>query len=285
MILVAECKINDAKPSLTQACTQVSIRIFVYSSRRGRTMKIKSVEVRHFKNILDSGVVDIQPDVTCIVGKNESGKTAFLQALHRFLPIQPNVSFDIQRQYPAWLEKQHRRQNIIEQKPVTVTFELEDAEWNEIQAKFGQGALTEKTIAISRTYENTFSWTPPAFSEHIVVGHILTGINLEDDIRVPETFADLGKVIEELRTATYADEERTKTAHQTETDLIAARTSIFGGETDFSNVLWGTIEPWLPHFFYFDEYSQLPGSVKIRELLAKDKKGLKCFRIDRAFPA
>jgi hypothetical protein len=34
------------------------------------------------------------------------------------------------------------------------------------------------------------------------------------------------------------------------------------------------IEPDLPKFFYFDDYSQLPGSVKIRELLAKNKKDL-----------
>ena len=57
---------------------------------------------------INSGPVAIQPDVTCISGKNESGKTAVLQALRRFNPAQPNVSFNAQRQYPAWLEKQHR---------------------------------------------------------------------------------------------------------------------------------------------------------------------------------
>jgi len=38
-------------------------------------IKLKKVELSHFKNILNSGPVSIQPDVTCLVGKNESGKT------------------------------------------------------------------------------------------------------------------------------------------------------------------------------------------------------------------
>ena len=41
-----------------------------------------SARVRMFRNIVDSGVIQFEPDVTCIVGKNESGKTALLQALH-----------------------------------------------------------------------------------------------------------------------------------------------------------------------------------------------------------
>jgi recombinational DNA repair ATPase RecF len=88
---------------------------------------LKKVELSHFKNILDSGPVAIEPDVTCLVGKNESGKTAFLQALHRLNPAQQNLTFNAQRQYPAWLEKQHRRQkNLNHVTPVKAEFELDD---------------------------------------------------------------------------------------------------------------------------------------------------------------
>lgn len=66
-------------------------------------MKLEKVQIKNFRNILDSGNVDIQSDVTCLVGKNESGKTAFLQALHRLNPVHKNVSFSIPDHYPAWL--------------------------------------------------------------------------------------------------------------------------------------------------------------------------------------
>jgi predicted ATP-dependent endonuclease of OLD family len=35
-----------------------------------------------YKSIEDSSQVEIGEDVTVLVGKNESGKTAFLEALH-----------------------------------------------------------------------------------------------------------------------------------------------------------------------------------------------------------
>ncbi|MGE0565030.1 MAG: AAA family ATPase, partial [Pseudolabrys sp.] len=49
--------------------------------RGGCSMRLKSAQVRMFRNILDSTPVAIDPKVTCLVGKNESGKSAFLTAL------------------------------------------------------------------------------------------------------------------------------------------------------------------------------------------------------------
>ena len=37
--------------------------------------------------------ISIQPDITCLVGKNESGKTAFVQALYRLNPARANAKF------------------------------------------------------------------------------------------------------------------------------------------------------------------------------------------------
>ena len=42
-------------------------------------MKLTEVRVTNFRNFLDSNPVRIQDDITCLVGKNESGKTAFLR--------------------------------------------------------------------------------------------------------------------------------------------------------------------------------------------------------------
>ncbi len=49
-------------------------------------MKLTSFQVLKFRNIVDSTRVAVQPDVTCLVGKNESGKTAGLNALYRLKP-------------------------------------------------------------------------------------------------------------------------------------------------------------------------------------------------------
>jgi recombinational DNA repair ATPase RecF len=49
-------------------------------------MRLVSARIRMFRNIVDSGVIHFAPDVSCVVGKDESGKTALLQALHRQNP-------------------------------------------------------------------------------------------------------------------------------------------------------------------------------------------------------
>ena len=119
-------------------------------------MKLKTVQIDHFKHVLDSTPVDIQPDITCLVGKNESGKTAFLEALRRLKPAQGGVKFSINKHYPAWLEKMHRRQgkDLDAARPVSCTFELEDVDVAAIEAVFGEGVVASRTFTLSRRYDN-----------------------------------------------------------------------------------------------------------------------------------
>ena len=58
-------------------------------------MKLREFTVREFKSIWDSGTVRVDDLITCLVGKNESGKTALLTALYRTNPIIPeNAKFN-----------------------------------------------------------------------------------------------------------------------------------------------------------------------------------------------
>ncbi len=52
-------------------------------------MKLREFRVREFRSIWDSGAIKIDDKVTCLVGKNEAGKTALLTALYRSNPIIP----------------------------------------------------------------------------------------------------------------------------------------------------------------------------------------------------
>ena len=48
---------------------------------------LTKAQVFKYKSIEDSTPVRIMDDVTVLVGKNESGKTAFLESLHKALPL------------------------------------------------------------------------------------------------------------------------------------------------------------------------------------------------------
>ncbi len=62
-------------------------------------MQLKGFKVVYYRPILDSGWVDVD-DITTIVGKNESGKTALLKALHKFNPFKPEP-YNIDRDWPS----------------------------------------------------------------------------------------------------------------------------------------------------------------------------------------
>ena len=61
-------------------------------------MKAIRFRVQNFRNIDDSGWIELEK-VTAFVGRNESGKTSLLKALHKFNPatLEP---YDAQREFP-----------------------------------------------------------------------------------------------------------------------------------------------------------------------------------------
>lgn len=61
-------------------------------------MKAIRFRVQNFRNIDDSDWIDLEK-VTAFVGRNESGKTSLLKALHKFNPATPEA-YDAQREFP-----------------------------------------------------------------------------------------------------------------------------------------------------------------------------------------
>src|SRR5260370_38797506 len=106
-------------------------------------MKLTEIQVHHFKNFLDSTPIKIEPNITCLVGKNESGKTAVLHALYRSNPARVGVTFSVQQQYPAWLEKLHRREgkDLAKSRPIRAVFKLETKKVSVLESLFRPGTL------------------------------------------------------------------------------------------------------------------------------------------------
>src|SRR5699024_12078384 len=73
----------------------------------------------------------IESDVTALVGKNESGKTTVLKALHRLNPANGDSrTFDLVTEYPRWRLARDRRNDpdIESTRPVTAEFAVEQAD-------------------------------------------------------------------------------------------------------------------------------------------------------------
>jgi AAA15 family ATPase/GTPase len=53
-------------------------------------MKLTQFHVQEYKSIQDSNPIQTG-DITCLAGKNESGKTSLLQALYKLNPVIPRM--------------------------------------------------------------------------------------------------------------------------------------------------------------------------------------------------
>jgi recombinational DNA repair ATPase RecF len=119
-------------------------------------MRLKSFHVRVFRNVIDSGPIEAV-DSTCLVGKNEAGKSSIIEALHRLNPAKP-MPFVLLDDYPRWLKKQHQIQDTIKHAvPITTTFTLSAEELAAIETRFGAGVLSKSEVVASRKYEGTYS--------------------------------------------------------------------------------------------------------------------------------
>ena len=115
-------------------------------------MILRTAVVRKFRSIEHSGIVRFEPDMTCLVGKNESGKTAFLEALHQANPFGGSGrGFDELRDYPRRLRGRDRAR-IAGTTAVSATFELGEADLEAVAERLGPEALQAKELTVERDY-------------------------------------------------------------------------------------------------------------------------------------
>jgi ABC-type cobalamin/Fe3+-siderophores transport system ATPase subunit len=65
-------------------------------------MRPKAFQVTNYKTVLDSGRIDIDTNIACLMGKNEAGKSALMQALWKFNNVS-NAKYDRLHDLPAEL--------------------------------------------------------------------------------------------------------------------------------------------------------------------------------------
>ena len=246
-------------------------------------MLLKDVRITDYRSVEDSGVVPLDGEVTCMVGKNESGKTAFLQALHLLNPLNPikgKKTYDEVMDYPS--RKSSAYKKVRATSPATVvraTFELEEHEAAAVREELGALALKELTVTVEAGYGPTKTYSAQ-YDEAAVVKHLASALEVPSAER---------RVIDAAQTVSALSEALAAVAEPTAavTDLAAGLSKWREGSLGKYLVdrFW---HRWLPVFFYFDDYSTMRGRVsmpfiKSREatsaLEESEKTFLRCWRL------
>jgi predicted ATPase len=223
-------------------------------------VKLINVQITNFRSIQDSSEFDIA-DVTCLVGKNESGKTAILQALHKLNPIESSASnkdFNVDREFPrrnlVEYRKKVRNDDTQHYNVVKATFLLNSFEISVICDKFGQDCFLEDapTLTLSKGYSNELI---PKLNLHneSIINHMIESSNLPvkvyDAINDLDSISDILELLSSLESHTQAS---TNLGHNL---AFFAPNSL----ADFSIVVYNHIKNHVPKFLYFDDYYQMTG--------------------------
>ncbi|HEY1803431.1 MAG TPA: AAA family ATPase [Terracidiphilus sp.] len=231
-------------------------------------LKLTNAHVWKYKSIEDSSPVEIAKDVTVLVGKNESGKTAFLEALHKSLPFGRSgfdPVFDFPKKDYISYRPQHDAKNYA--KVVQLTFAISadlaqrinrDVFGGELvlpeghlftrDTNYGNGNLIELAINPSTAL---VALKKPLKSVEFA-DEVFSGAGNLDEVL---TRIDGKQLPADSTLAVFAKEWRSRTEKMTAGwDLIRWH-------------IWSAyLSNELPRFLYFDDYRLLEGKVNLDSL-------------------
>ena len=233
-------------------------------------MKLTRLRITNFQSIWDSSEFDVS-DITCLVGKNEAGKTALLKALYRLNPIrESDKDFCESIDYPrrGLVDYQYGVANGTREiaQVVQATFTLDVNCLELIKNKYGEGCLQngEVTVALNKGYSNELTYSELNVDQESALNYLATKANLLDCLREKiGTRLTVSNVTEVLK-----DVEQTESSQQ----LLQYLTAMPDGDIE-KDIYEKIVVPNIPKFLYFDEYYQMKGQDNLNALKDRFDRG------------
>ena len=224
-------------------------------------MKLVHANIQRYRSIGEPTEFDVEPDVTALVGKNESGKTAVLQSLYKSNPVD-RAKFDPDLDFPT-----HRTREIAKGATVKVTdltYELDGDDIAAVESFLCPGVLDDKCVVVTAGFRfNKTTWSISVNREKVLN-------SLRDSLDLPaadKTKVEGASTIDGLVEILQGLESDTPTATATLEKIKAWRDS---------NPVLAAIDilsKRRPKFVYFGDYDVMPGKVSIPRLISHRDSG------------
>lgn len=262
-------------------------------------MKLKQFRIQNYRSITDSGLIHVG-QLTSLLGRNESGKSNLLRALHSLNPSDGFKALSKVKDFPR-----HRRlEECSDTTPVVATlWELDDTDRTELGKLWARGG-TATAVRISRAYgdRRTVGFDGVSAQEFdaaaikskvrkIVPAVKAKAAKLDDQVRTvlevaADKFdADVAPSADALAWATKAkpalaalrqamataDAEFTDTqdAHVVELEDLA---DAIAGNIEGEKKARQWVVEQMPVFMYLEEYPELNGHQNIAEFLQRKEQ-------------
>ena len=238
-------------------------------------MKLITAHATTYRNIVDSNAVDIG-QTTCLVGKNEAGKSAFLKALEGLRSTNANFKqYGKTENYPRrYLADYDARHPDGEATVMSTIWEMSAEDAAAVEAEMGEGTLTSEAVTIYKTYEDDgTTWIIPLDDEK-ALENLVKRYALNKEER-----AGFAGARSTPRAAVLLTALATRTERQEQ--LLAAIAKFRKNSAQLHAI--DILSKRTPKFMYFSHYDRMSGELSINKLNQDKQNGVAISSGDRVF--
>ena len=233
-------------------------------------MKLTNVTVYKYKSYDQQQSFPIDDDITIIVGKNESGKTAILEAIAKtnYFSDDSDFEFNPTHDYPRKEKKKYDKSGEIG-KAISCTYLLEQEEISEIEKYLGCGVVSKWEFTVTTKYDNRITVTHPEVDTNKFLEFIGNKYNLSsENLDILKTLTSKEEILDAIDG--HKSEEDDSEKEKLSTALIHIKDNYFtdlNWDSWLAAYLWQKhLKPIMPKFMYFDEYYELPSEINLETI-------------------
>ena len=232
-------------------------------------MKLTKVTIHKYKSFLTEQTYEVESQITRIVGKNESGKTALLEALAKSNYFEDNADFQFNKDldYPRseLIKAKHENPAVL-----TCEYELSDEDVESVEEDFGDGIISKQAFSLTSYYNNTRTTTGVEVDFDVFKDWLITSFDVGDQgkelLRAAASFTDLENVVSENDT--------TPGMKEIQTELNKIKKNAGKCKNPLERYIYLTyISPAVPKLWYFSDYFSLPCRINLNEFAAGTPTG------------
>lgn len=232
-------------------------------------MLLKKVTIHKYKSFLTEQSYTVEEQITRIVGKNESGKTALLEALAKSNYFEDNADFQFDKDldYPRSELTKVRTEN---PKVLTCEYELSDEDVKGVEDVFAKGIISKQSFSTTSYYDNTRTTTGVSTDFGVFKNWLISAFGVGEQgkelIQAATDYPSLVSIVSENNTLPGMNE------------IKAELDKIKKGSGGWTNPLEGYIynayiSPAIPKLWYFSDYFSLPCRINLSDFAAGKPTG------------
>ena len=227
---------------------------------------LTKVEILKYKCVEKAQSLEVESDITVLVGMNESGKTSILEALAKanYFESDEKFKYNLDLDYPR-RQKKAMEKSGVEPNAVVLTYRISEIFAKTIENELGTN-IVEKKFSITKTYKNESRWNINMVKTIDFMNKTIKDLQIKDKFvcEALQKINSLSSFDEALKIAKEVISEEGLTK-------INTMKHFFENKSNFSNpideyIVRKYLIPNIPKFIYYDDYYMLPSRVVLEEI-------------------